>query len=263
DSLTHAEWEALCDGCGKCCLLKLEDEDSGEVHYTNVACRLFDATTGRCGQYALRQSLVPSCVVLSPTTLRDAMAWMPATCAYRRRSEGLPLPAWHPLLTGDPESPAAAGHALRNVTVPEWEVAEEDLQDHIWPGIGDGEYPLDTGTLPAPTADDRAGDGWARGGEPGDWEPENWNTGDWEADEREPGGWEPGGWDDDDWARDHWARDHWARDHWARDDWAGGHWADDGKPGDRAGEWNNDDRAVSADGGGVEPEDVTEDDPCR
>ncbi|MEM6972858.1 MAG: YcgN family cysteine cluster protein [Pseudomonadota bacterium] len=130
-SLNAAEWEALCDGCGKCCVLKLEDEDTGAIHYTDVACRLFDPETCRCGNYALRQRLVPGCVVLSPETLPEAAAWMPETCAYRRLYRGEPLPDWHPLLTGDPESPARAGHSMQGRTVPEWEVDEEDLEDHV------------------------------------------------------------------------------------------------------------------------------------
>ncbi|MEM9782267.1 MAG: YcgN family cysteine cluster protein [Pseudomonadota bacterium] len=130
-AMTGAEWEALCDGCGKCCVLKLEDADTGDVHYTDVACRLFDPDTCRCGQYALRQTLVEGCVVLTPATLPEAASWMPDTCAYRRLHFGEPLPDWHPLLTGDPDSPARAGHSVKGRTIPEWEVAEEDLEDHI------------------------------------------------------------------------------------------------------------------------------------
>ncbi|MEM7527657.1 MAG: YcgN family cysteine cluster protein [Pseudomonadota bacterium] len=135
-ALNRAEWEALCDGCGKCCVLKLEDWDTGEVHYTDVACRLFDAETCRCGQYALRQTLVEGCVVLAPETMEEAAPWLPGTCAYRLRHYGQPLPPWHPLLTGRAESVAEAGHAVRD-TVPEWEVAEEDLEDHVIEGMLD------------------------------------------------------------------------------------------------------------------------------
>ncbi|MEL6336482.1 MAG: YcgN family cysteine cluster protein [Pseudomonadota bacterium] len=130
-AMTTAEWEALCDGCGKCCVLKLEDEDTGEVHYTNVACRLFDDTTCRCGQYALRHRLVDGCVRLSPATLPEASTWMPETCAYRRLYLGQSLPEWHPLRTGDPDSPRRAGHSMQGRTVPEWEVTEENLEDHL------------------------------------------------------------------------------------------------------------------------------------
>ena len=99
--LTQAEWEALCDGCGKCCLHKLEDEDTGELFHTNVACRLLDLATGRCSRYADRFRWVPDCVQLTPAEVRRAR-WLPATCAYQRRAEGQPLPDWHPLRTGDP-----------------------------------------------------------------------------------------------------------------------------------------------------------------
>jgi uncharacterized cysteine cluster protein YcgN (CxxCxxCC family) len=131
DEMTSAEWEALCDGCGKCCLLKLEDADTGRVHYTNVTCRLFDCGTRRCGQYALRRMFVPGCVVLTPDTLPEAAGWMPGSCAYRRLHEGRGLADWHPLVSGDPGSVVRAGQALAGRTVPEWEVAEEDLEDHV------------------------------------------------------------------------------------------------------------------------------------
>lgn len=131
DRMSEAEWEALCDGCGKCCVLKLEDEDTGAVHYTDVACRLFDPDTCRCGQYALRHSLVDGCVRLSPQTLPVAATWMPETCAYRRLYLGRPLPDWHPLLTGDPDSPRRTGNSVHGRTIPEWEVPEEELEDHV------------------------------------------------------------------------------------------------------------------------------------
>ena len=131
DAMNSAEWEALCDGCGKCCLLKLEDADTGRVHYTDVACRLLDCSTRRCGQYALRRMFVPGCVVLTPENLADAAGWMPGSCAYRRLHEGRGLADWHPLVSGDPDSVLRAGQALAGPTVPEWEVAEEDLEDHV------------------------------------------------------------------------------------------------------------------------------------
>ena len=131
DALTREEWEALCDGCGKCCLIKLEDEDTGEVAYTDIACRLFDPATCRCGNYPLRRQLVPGCVVLDPDTLPEIAHWMPATCAYRLRHEGRALPRWHPLLTGDPSSTIAAGHSMQGRTVPEYEVDEDDYEDHV------------------------------------------------------------------------------------------------------------------------------------
>jgi uncharacterized protein len=131
DRLRPAEWEALCDGCAKCCLIKLEDEDTGEVHYTSVACRLLDVGACRCGNYPLRARLVPACVVLTPKTLNEAMAWLPRTCAYRLLAEGRELYPWHPLISGDPESVHRAGVSLRNRMVPEYEVAEEDFEDYV------------------------------------------------------------------------------------------------------------------------------------
>ncbi|MEO1491143.1 MAG: YcgN family cysteine cluster protein [Pseudomonadota bacterium] len=131
DEMTSEEWEALCDGCGRCCLLKLEDEDTGEVHYTNVTCRLFDADTCRCGNYALRRQLVKGCVLLTPENIEYAAGWMPATCAYRRLYEGQGLADWHPLVSGNPDSVRAAGVSVTQPLIPEYEVAEEDLEDHI------------------------------------------------------------------------------------------------------------------------------------
>lgn len=130
-TLTQPEWEALCDGCGKCCLNKLEDADTGEVHFTRVACRLLDDQSCRCGQYEKRKSFVPECVVLTPKTLKDIAYWMPSTCAYRLLADGKALPDWHPLLTGDPDSVHAAGMSVRGWTVPEFEVPEEEWEDHI------------------------------------------------------------------------------------------------------------------------------------
>ena len=131
DQMTPQEWEALCDGCGKCCVLKLEDEDTGEVHYTNVSCRLFDADTRRCGNYALRKKLVHGCVILTPASLPDAAEWMPKSCAYRRLYRGEGLADWHPLVSGRPETVVQAGIAVPSALIPEYEVAEEDLEDHI------------------------------------------------------------------------------------------------------------------------------------
>jgi len=128
--MSMQEWEALCDGCGRCCLLKLEDEDTGRVHYTNVTCRLFDAETRRCGQYALRRQLVPGCVVLTPDSLPETAPWMPASCAYRRLYEGRGLAAWHPLISGTRDT-VTATVAVAPPLVPEYEVAEDDLEDHL------------------------------------------------------------------------------------------------------------------------------------
>jgi len=132
--MTHGEWEALCDGCGKCCLVKLQEEDDGPVEYTDVACRLLDLGTCRCSEYANRKSHVPDCVQLSPAKLAD-LDWMPSTCAYRLLADGHPLPAWHPLVSGDPNSVHAAGMSVSGRVVSERQVKDSDLEDHIvdWP----------------------------------------------------------------------------------------------------------------------------------
>ncbi|WP_425071744.1 YcgN family cysteine cluster protein [Sagittula sp. S175] len=129
--LSKDEWEALCDGCGKCCMNKLEDEESGEVVLTRVACRLFDDATCRCAQYDIRHQFVPECIVMSPANIPANLYWMPETCAYKLLWNGNPLPAWHPLLTGDPDSVHAAGVSMQGVTLPEFEVDEDDWEDHI------------------------------------------------------------------------------------------------------------------------------------
>jgi uncharacterized cysteine cluster protein YcgN (CxxCxxCC family) len=130
-NLSQREWEALCDGCGKCCLNKLEDEDTREVVLTRVACRLFDDSTCRCANYADRLRHVPECVELTPETLPDVVYFFPETCAYRRLHEGRDLPPWHPLLTGDPTSPHRAGASLMDATVSETEVGEEEWEDYV------------------------------------------------------------------------------------------------------------------------------------
>jgi len=120
EALNGAEWEALCDGCGKCCLHKLEDADTGEIHPTNVACKLLDRRSGRCSDYKNRRKYVPDCVRLTLAKLRD-MDWLPSTCAYRLRFENKPLFDWHYLLSGDPESVHTAQISVRG-----WTIAEED-----------------------------------------------------------------------------------------------------------------------------------------
>ncbi|WP_417604712.1 YcgN family cysteine cluster protein [Primorskyibacter flagellatus] len=129
--MTVAEWEALCDGCGKCCLNKLEDEDTGHVELTRVACRLFDDTTCRCAKYEIRHQFVPECIVLKPENIDSHAYWMPRTCAYRLLWEGKPLYDWHPLISGDPETVHAAGVSMQHRTVPEFEIDEDDWEDHI------------------------------------------------------------------------------------------------------------------------------------
>ena len=130
-NMVPREWEALCDGCGKCCLNKLEDPDTQEIAYTRVACRLFDDITCRCGNYEIRKTLVPECVVLTPKNIAEVAYWMPATCAYRLLYEGKALYDWHPLISGDPDSVHTAGVSVRDMTVPEFDVPEEDWEDFI------------------------------------------------------------------------------------------------------------------------------------
>jgi uncharacterized protein len=129
--MTAPEWEALCDGCGKCCLNKIEYEDTGEVEYTRVACRLLDGATCRCSNYANRFTHVPECVRLNPKTLARIAYWLPASCAYKLLHQGQPLPDWHPLITGDPDSTHTSGHSMRGLTVPETDVDEDDWDDYL------------------------------------------------------------------------------------------------------------------------------------
>ncbi|MEP4196720.1 MAG: YcgN family cysteine cluster protein [Aliishimia sp.] len=129
--MSRAEWEALCDGCGKCCLNKLEDDDTGEVALTRVACRLLDDATCRCAHYETRHQFVPDCIVLSPGNIAENLYWMPETCAYKLLHTGQKLHDWHPLISGDPASVHMAGISMQSRTVSEFEVADEDWEDHI------------------------------------------------------------------------------------------------------------------------------------
>lgn len=128
--LNSSEWESLCDGCGKCCVLKLEDIDTEEIYYTDVGCKLLDCETCRCLNYADRKKLVPDCVVLTADGL-DALHWMPKSCAYRLVNEGLDLPDWHPLITGIANSTRLSGNSVSGQIVTETSVAEADMPDHI------------------------------------------------------------------------------------------------------------------------------------
>ena len=134
EELTQAEWEALCDGCGLCCLRKLEEEDTGRIHYTDVACRLLDVRACRCRRYARRLELVDDCVGLSPDRL-DELRWMPTTCAYRLRAEGRELPDWHPLVSGDPSSVHRAGISVRGKAVSEQFVHPDEIEKRVVPWV--------------------------------------------------------------------------------------------------------------------------------
>lgn len=126
--LTRAEWEALCDGCGQCCLHKLEDDDTGEILHTNVACKLLDTASARCGDYRHRKAFVPDCLRLTARNVTD-IAWLPNSCAYRRRAQGRRLPDWHYLLTGDREDVVRAGVSVIGRVVSETEAGP--LEHHI------------------------------------------------------------------------------------------------------------------------------------
>lgn len=125
-ALDRGEWEALCDGCGRCCVHKLEDEDSGDYYATNVACRLLDPDSGRCSDYRNRKRLVADCTVLRRGAI-ERYEWLPATCAYRLRAEGRPLPDWHYLVSGSRETVHLAGQSVRG-----WTVSEDDAGDLEW-----------------------------------------------------------------------------------------------------------------------------------
>jgi uncharacterized cysteine cluster protein YcgN (CxxCxxCC family) len=129
--MSAPEWEALCDGCGKCCLNKIEYEDTGEVEYTRVACRLLDGATCRCGNYEQRFTYVPECVRLNPKTLPKVAYWLPVTCAYKLLHQGNPLPNWHPLITGDTNSVHLAGQSVQGITISEAAVDEDDWDDYL------------------------------------------------------------------------------------------------------------------------------------
>ncbi len=128
--MDELEWESLCDGCGRCCLVKLENEDSGEIYFTNIACRLFDDQTCRCKNYSQRHQEVTDCLSIRPMQglLQGAL---PTSCAYRRLAEGRELADWHPLVSGEPDSVHASGISMRGWVIPEAAVASDELEDYI------------------------------------------------------------------------------------------------------------------------------------
>jgi uncharacterized cysteine cluster protein YcgN (CxxCxxCC family) len=131
--MDDAQWEALCDGCAKCCLVKLQDEDTDEIVFTDIVCNLLDQENCRCTHYAERTRLVPDCVKLTKDNL-DKIDFMPPSCAYRLLHEGQDLPDWHPLVSGDPDSVVAAGMSVKGRVIPEI-MFEGDAEDRAvdWP----------------------------------------------------------------------------------------------------------------------------------
>lgn len=133
EQMSHEEWESLCDGCGRCCLHKLRDDDTQALAFTNVACRLLDAGSCQCSDYPRRRQRVPDCVTLTPALVRE-IDWLPPSCAYRRLADGKPLSWWHPLVSGDPDTVHQAGISVRGRTVSERHAGR--LEHHLaeWPG---------------------------------------------------------------------------------------------------------------------------------
>jgi len=128
--MSASQWEALCDGCGRCCLHKLEDADTGEIFYTSIACHLLDIHRCHCTAYSNRAKAASDCLVLILQNT-EIFSWLPKTCAYRRLFEGRALPPWHPLVSGDPESVHAAGISLRHRAVSDLHVNAQDFENYI------------------------------------------------------------------------------------------------------------------------------------
>ncbi|MCD7111034.1 YcgN family cysteine cluster protein [Rhizobium sp. DKSPLA3] len=137
ETMNGAEWESLCDGCGLCCLNKLEDWDTGEIAWTSIRCTLLDGDTCRCRDYPNRQATVPDCIQLTPQQVRE-LPWLPPTCGYRLVRDGRDLYWWHPLVSGDPETVHAAGISARGRTVSEDDVDIDDFEYYLadWPTDG-------------------------------------------------------------------------------------------------------------------------------
>lgn len=131
DEMTTQEWESLCDGCGRCCMVKLEDEDSS-VHLTRLSCALLDVGSCQCSDYANRHEKMPDCVKIDAKKVRD-LFWLPQTCAYRLVAEGKPLPDWHPLISGSAETVHEAGISVRGWARSEQGIDEEDIERYIVP----------------------------------------------------------------------------------------------------------------------------------
>ena len=130
DTMNQQEWESLCDGCGLCCLLKIEDIDSGKLFYTNVVCEYHDNAHSCCTRYQERSTLVPDCIRVTPEVARTEK-WLPDSCAYRLLAEGKPLFDWHPLISGDPDSVRQAGISIRDRVISEEFVHSDELPEHL------------------------------------------------------------------------------------------------------------------------------------
>ena len=128
--MTQQEWESLCDGCAKCCLVKLEDYDTAEIYHTNVACKLLSIDSCRCSDYAARQTIVDDCVKLDPENIKS-IQWLPDSCSYKLIDQGKPLPDWHHLLTGNRNTVHQVAASIKQFAVSELEVKDSDIEDHI------------------------------------------------------------------------------------------------------------------------------------
>lgn len=133
NEMTSEQWESLCDGCAKCCIIKFEDEDTGRIFHTNVVCELLDIYHCQCTRYAERSALVPTCLTLDNQLIHE-LKWMPETCAYRLLAENKDLPAWHPLISGNPNSVHTSGNSVRAKVVSARDIAEDDLIDYVVDG---------------------------------------------------------------------------------------------------------------------------------
>jgi uncharacterized protein len=145
DDMSPSEWESLCDGCGRCCLVKLEDEDTGEIYLTRLACSLLDLKSCRCSDYESRQEKMPDCISITPEKVRT-LGWLPPTCGYRRVEEGKDLYWWHPLISGTPDTVHQAGISVRGKARSEAGIKIAWLHHYIIEDF------IDDGDVPAPQA---------------------------------------------------------------------------------------------------------------
>lgn len=134
--LTQSEWEQLCDGCARCCLLKIEEDEPAPdgqpvIHFTRVSCRFLNRASARCSVYRRRQKKMPDCVVMDIHNLPTALHWIPSTCAYKLRYQEQPLPSWHPLLTGSTQAMQEAGITVAGRVISEDDVHDDDLEEQI------------------------------------------------------------------------------------------------------------------------------------